>query len=83
MEKGVPPIFIRLLIEMYEKQQANVRWEGVLSNSFPVTNGVKQGALLSPILYCTYIDGLFTRLRKKENKVLGEWHLCWNRCIRR
>ena len=46
VEKGVPPIFIRLLLEMYEKQQANVRWHGVLSNSFPVTNGVKQGAVL-------------------------------------
>ena len=48
VEKGVPPIFIRLLLEMYEKQQANVRWNGVLSNSFPETNGVKQGVVLSP-----------------------------------
>ena len=66
MEKVVPPIFIRLLLEMYEKQQENVRWNDVLSNSFPVTNGVKRGAVISPILYCTYIDGLFTRLRKKN-----------------
>ena len=27
VEKGIPPIFIRLLLEMYEKQQANVRWK--------------------------------------------------------
>ena len=60
VEKGVPPIFLRLLLEMYEKQQANVRWNGVLSNSFPVKNGVKQGAVLSPILYCIYIDGLYS-----------------------
>ena len=66
VEKGIPPIFIRLLLEMYEKQQANVRWNGVLSNPFPVTNGVKQGSVLSPILYCIYIDGLFTRLRKEK-----------------
>ena len=70
MEKGIPPISIRLLLEMYEQQQANVRWNGVLSNPFPVTNGVKQGAVLSPILYCIYIDGLFTRLRKEKT-----W--CW------
>ena len=66
MEKGVAPIFICLLWEMYEKQQANVWWNGVLSNSFPVTNGVKQGAVLSPTLYCIYIVCLFTRLRKKK-----------------
>ena len=58
VEKGIPPIFIRLLLEVYE------RWNGVLSNSFPVTNGVKQGAVLSPILY--RIDGLFTRPRKEK-----------------
>ena len=29
VEKGVPPIFIRLLLEMCEK----IRWHGVLSNS--------------------------------------------------
>ena len=66
VEKGVPPIVIRLLLEMYENQQATVRWSGVLSNSFPVTNGVKQGAVVSPILYCIYIDGLFTRIREKK-----------------
>ena len=51
---------------MYEKQQSNVRWNGVLSNPFPVTNGIKQGSVLSPILYCIYIDGLFTRIRKEK-----------------
>ena len=50
MENVVPPIFIRFLLEMYEKRQENVRWNDVLSNSFPVTNGVKPGAVISPIL---------------------------------
>ena len=37
-----------------------------LSESFSIKNGVKQGAVLSPRLYCTYIDGLFTELRKRK-----------------
>ena len=66
MEKGVPPIFIHLLLEMYEKQQANVWQNSVLSDSFSVTNVVKQGTVLSPTLYCIYIDGLINRLKEKK-----------------
>ena len=64
LDKGIPPIFIRLLLVMYERQEANVRWDGTLSNKFSIKNGVKQGAVLSPRLYCLYTDGLFELLRK-------------------
>lgn len=66
LERGIPPIFIRLLQKMYEKQEANVRWNDRLSHKFPISNGVKQGAVLSPKLYCTYIDGIFDLLRKNR-----------------
>ena len=66
IDKGIPSIYIRLLLVMYEKQEANVRWNDVLSEAFPVSNGVKQGAVLSPILYCIYTDGLFSLLRKRK-----------------
>ena len=59
LDKGIPPIFIRLLLVMYERQEANVRWDGTLSNKCLIKNGVKQGAVLSPRLYCLYTDGLF------------------------
>ena len=32
------------------------------SNSFPVSNGVRQGGVLSPILFTIYLDDLLTRL---------------------
>ena len=67
INKGISPIYIRLLLVMYCNQQANVRWNGHLSHTFPVRNGVKQGAVISPILYCIYIDDLFKILRKKRN----------------
>ncbi len=68
--KGVPNIFIRLLIVMYQNQKANVRWNGVTSKEFSIRNGVKQGAVLSPRLYCVYTDGLFELLR---NHRTGCW----------
>ena len=70
LERGLPPIFIRMLLFMYTFQVANVRWGGKYSMNFSVANGVKQGAVLSAILYCLYTDGLFQLLRKKK---IGCW----------
>ena len=65
-KKGMPPVYVRLLLVMYEKQKANVRWNNVVSETFSITNGVKQGAVLSPILFCIYIDSLFSKLRRNR-----------------
>ena len=40
-----------------------IRWESVNSNCFDVENGVKQGGVLSPILFCMYIDQLLLKLK--------------------
>jgi len=37
-------------------------WNGVSSERFLVKNGVKQGGVLSPVLFCVYINGLLERL---------------------
>ena len=50
---------------MYEKQVTYVRWNDIMSKSFPITKGVKQGAVRSPRIYPVYIDELFDILRKK------------------
>ena len=41
-----------------------VRWGHCISNSFNVTNGVRQGGVLSPQLFNVYIDGLSDILNK-------------------
>ena len=66
LKKGMPTVYARLLLVMYEKQKTNVRWNNVLSETFTVNNGAKQGTVLSPILFCVYIDSLFSVLRRNR-----------------
>ena len=67
IQRKIPPVIIRLILTMYQKQTANVRWNNELSKIFPISNGVKQGAVLSPRLYCIYIDELFIELRRRKS----------------
>ena len=66
MSRNIPLIFLRLMLYMYLKQTAQVKWNGKLSEKFTIQNGVKQGAVLSAVLFCLYIDGLIKKLRKKR-----------------
>ena len=42
---------------------AAVRWGNALSSAFTICAGVRQGGLLSPLLFSIYMDVLITRLR--------------------
>ena len=41
---------------MYTNHLTRVSWNGICSRPFAVGNGVKQGGVISPILFCIYID---------------------------
>ena len=49
--RNVPLYFIRLLRYWYKTQIIKVRWNNYFSDSFLVTNGVRQGGILSPYLF--------------------------------
>ena len=63
MKRSLPAPYVRLMLNMYTNHITRVAWNGVYSNSFKVLNGVKQGAIISPILFCIYLDDLLCRLR--------------------
>ena len=66
IDRGIPAIYLRLILVMYTQQTANVLWNGAISTDFSIGNGVKQGGVLSPRLFCIYIDSLFALLKKKK-----------------
>jgi len=48
---------------MYTAQQARVSWNSHFSPWFDITNGVKQGGVLSLVLFSVYMDDLLTSLK--------------------
>lgn len=64
IKRGLPPYIVRLLINMYTGHNVRVCWHGVMSNYFVAANGVKQGGVLSPVLFCIYIDNLLYSLKQ-------------------
>ena len=57
-------LVLRLIMNMYISQRMQVRFGTAMSSHFSISNGVKQGSVLSPILFTIYIDNLIVQLRK-------------------
>ena len=59
----------------------NIRWGNNVSSSFHVTNGVKQGGIIAPVLFNVYMDDLSTSLNNSGiDGHIGEKtinHLCY------
>ena len=47
----------------YHNQTTCIRWGDLLSTKFKVTNGVRQGGILSPYLFNVYVDELSEQLK--------------------
>ena len=60
---GVTGMTWLILYKMYSGLKSAVYWNNRISNWFPVEQGVRQGGILSPLLYLVYIDGLIKKLR--------------------
>ena len=47
-----------LTVNMYTNSSIRIVWNGICSAMFLVDSGVKQVWVMSPILFCIYLDGL-------------------------
>jgi hypothetical protein len=64
LARNIPALIIRLLLNIYTGQCVRVLWNGIYSGNFSVRNGVKQGGLISPILFSVYYDDVLCRLQR-------------------
>jgi len=58
LRRDIPGVYIRLLLNMYANHVTRVSWNGICSLPLVVGNDVKQGGVISSILFCIYIDSL-------------------------
>ena len=63
IKRQLPRNFISVLLDWFSKCYACVRWAGAYSYFFHIISGVRQGGLLSPVLFAIYMDILIDRLR--------------------
>ena len=66
LQQNLSSVIIRALLKWYTDQRVNVSWNNCYSDKFSVSNGVRQGGMLSPIpiLLTVYIDDLLFELEK-------------------
>ena len=66
IKRKVPLFIVRLLIVWYSLQRMHIRWGNTFSTSFCVSNGVKQGGIISPVLFNVYMDDLSCALNRSN-----------------
>ena len=84
INRGMPAFVTGVLLNLYIGNFVRIFWCGFLSDYFLATNCVKQGGVLSPVVFYVYmyIDGLLTAFASANvgcyigrNYMLVPWHM--------
>jgi hypothetical protein len=79
---GVPEKYIRVFKAIYQDTASTIYVHGAFSDTFSVTQGVKQGAICSPFLFTYAVDWvLHNAINACANDGVGVGVSCGNTCI--
>ena len=67
MDRQVPREVLATLISWYSLSSAAVRWGSILSDMITLTCGVRQGGVLSPVLFAVYVDEIIEKLNRSSH----------------
>jgi len=66
IDKGLPGRLVKIIIDWYGKTFCVVRWNECFSEYRVVKSGIRQGGILSPILFNMYMDVMLNTLKSSE-----------------
>ena len=79
-EKNIPPQVVQVISSLYRNGTAQVHYENHVSEEFNISQGVRQGSILSPYLYNIYTEQLLSSLERETNvgtrSIHGHRHVC-------
>ncbi len=71
IKTGLPPIIIRTIMDLYERQESRAMWDNEYGDYFKCINCVRQGGVVSPLMFTVYMEELIKEL---QSAGIG-WHV--------
>ena len=66
LSRGVPGIYVNFMKNWYSNQVVNVRYLSCVSEGWIINSGVRQGGVLSGLLFGLYVDSLLCKVNKNK-----------------